>query len=187
MSTGLRAGTARIREHTRLGELALRWDARGRADSLLLCGEELAAAKTWLASRPLYAPEASLLHHEFINAAEDAEIALASAERQRLDQMAAAQEEREKALEREKEPFVHWAEHWQDVLIELAQRLGRSTGWEYCGGHTSAEPGVATLTGALYACLHVSALADRLLTKGVKRCDSWNGFQSVVSSPISSA
>jgi formylglycine-generating enzyme required for sulfatase activity len=68
---------------------------------LLLRGEELAAAKTWLGSQPKFAPDPTLLHHEYIKAAEDAEAARTSAEKQRLDQIAAALNEREKALERE--------------------------------------------------------------------------------------
>src|SRR6516164_7088166 len=102
VATALRTDVEWVREHTRIGEAALRWDSRGRAEALLLRGEELAAAKTWLATQPQYAPEPTLLHHEFIKAAEDSEAARTSAERQRLDQMAAAQDEREKALAREK-------------------------------------------------------------------------------------
>jgi formylglycine-generating enzyme required for sulfatase activity len=97
LATALKTDFDWIREHTRIGEAALRWDARGRVEALLLRGEELAAAKTWLASPPQYAPEPTLLHHEFIKAGEDAEAARSSAERQRLDQMAEAQAERQKA------------------------------------------------------------------------------------------
>ncbi len=102
LTTALKTDLGWIREHTRIGEASLRWDGRGRNDALLFRGDELAAAKAWLANPPQYAPEPSLLHHEFIKAGEDAEAARSTAERQRLDQMAAAQAEREKALEREK-------------------------------------------------------------------------------------
>jgi formylglycine-generating enzyme required for sulfatase activity len=102
LTTALRTHLEWVREHTRIGEAALRWHTRGRAEVLLLRGEELTAAKAWLAAQPQYAPEPTLLHHEFIKAAEDAEAARTSAERQRLDQMAAAQDERDKALAREK-------------------------------------------------------------------------------------
>jgi formylglycine-generating enzyme required for sulfatase activity len=98
LAAALRTDLVWIREHTRLGEAALRWDTRGRNEALLLRGDELAAAKTWLGAQPQYAPEPTLLHHEFIKASEDAETARASAERQRLEQMAEAQDEREKAL-----------------------------------------------------------------------------------------
>jgi formylglycine-generating enzyme required for sulfatase activity len=107
LAEALRTDIEWVREHTRIGEAALRWDARGRAEALLLRGEDLAAAKAWLAAQPQYAPEPTLLHHEFVKAAEDAESARTSIERQRLDQMAAAlehvklaQNEREKALRR---------------------------------------------------------------------------------------
>jgi hypothetical protein len=99
LATALRTDVEWVREHTRIGELALRWDGRGRAEALLLRGEELAAAKTWLAAQPQYAPEPTLLHHEFIKAGEDAEIARAGAERKRLDDMATAQAERQSALD----------------------------------------------------------------------------------------
>jgi formylglycine-generating enzyme required for sulfatase activity len=69
---------------------------------MLMRGEELAAAKDWLKAHPKYAPEPTLLQHEFIKAGEDAEAARRTTERQRLDRMIAAQEEREKALERER-------------------------------------------------------------------------------------
>jgi formylglycine-generating enzyme required for sulfatase activity len=102
LATALRTDVEWVREHTRIGEAALRWHMRGRPEVLLLWGEELAAAKAWLTAQPQYAPEPTLLHHEFIKAGEDTEAARSSAARQRLDQMAAAQDEREKALAREK-------------------------------------------------------------------------------------
>lgn len=46
-----------IREHTRLGELARQWDARGRYMSLLLWGEPLNEAERWLAEQPIEAPK----------------------------------------------------------------------------------------------------------------------------------
>src|SRR5262249_1306484 len=98
LATALRTDLDWIREHTRTGEAALRWDGRGRNEALLFRGEELAAAKTWLASPPQYGPEPTLLHHEFIKAGEDAEAARTSSERQRLEEMAAALK-REKAAQ----------------------------------------------------------------------------------------
>jgi formylglycine-generating enzyme required for sulfatase activity len=95
LATALRTDHEWVREHTRIGEAALRWHLRGRAEALLLRGEELTAAKAWLVAQPQYAPEPTLLHHEFIKAGDEAEAARTSAERQHLDQMA-------KALAREK-------------------------------------------------------------------------------------
>lgn len=109
LTTALTTDLGWIREHTRIGEAARRWNTKGRAEALLFRAEELTAAKAWLASPPKYAPEPTLLHHEFIKAGEDAEQARDSAERQRLEKLAAAiageteaQAEREKALARER-------------------------------------------------------------------------------------
>jgi tetratricopeptide (TPR) repeat protein len=55
-----------IKEHTRLGELAHRWDEQKKASGLLLRGQELQDAERWIASRPRGAPEPSELHREFI-------------------------------------------------------------------------------------------------------------------------
>ena len=55
-----------IREHTRLGTLAERWKALQRRHELLLRGNELAAAETWLTTRPKQAPEPTDTHRNFI-------------------------------------------------------------------------------------------------------------------------
>jgi formylglycine-generating enzyme required for sulfatase activity len=98
LATALRTDIDWVREHTRLGEAARRWEQRERAEAMLLRGDELAAAKAWLASHPKYAPDPTLLHHEFIKAAEDAESARGLAERRRLDAMIAALEREKAAL-----------------------------------------------------------------------------------------
>jgi formylglycine-generating enzyme required for sulfatase activity len=64
-----------IREHTRLGELALRWEARGRPESLLLRGDELAAAQAWADKPKSEAPAITDLMGAFINTSKDAEAA----------------------------------------------------------------------------------------------------------------
>jgi hypothetical protein len=87
-----------LREHTRLEELAARWDAGGRIGDQLLRGSELAAYKAWRDRRPANAPELTALQRAFLGASEEEEANRASAERKRLDEMAAAQAEREKAL-----------------------------------------------------------------------------------------
>lgn len=68
---------------------------------MLLRGEELAAAFEWLQAQPEYAPEPTLLHIAYITSGQEAEAARANAERQRLEQMAVAQAERQTALDRE--------------------------------------------------------------------------------------
>ena len=58
LAAALRVDLHWIREHTRLGQLAARWDGRGRSESLLLRGDEIDAAKTWMAARNAAAPSA---------------------------------------------------------------------------------------------------------------------------------
>ena len=48
----LRTNLDWVREHTRLGELAQRWESGGRSNSAVLRGPDLDAAERWLASRP---------------------------------------------------------------------------------------------------------------------------------------
>ena len=64
-----------LREHTRLGELAARWQSRNRPDALLLRGDDLDAAKAWVAKRKPAAPEITELRRAFLSASERAEIA----------------------------------------------------------------------------------------------------------------
>jgi hypothetical protein len=62
-----------IREHTRLGELARRWEGRERRESLLLRGDDLGAAKAWMANRKVGAPEIIDAQRALISASEEAE------------------------------------------------------------------------------------------------------------------
>src|SRR5262252_2821700 len=62
-----------IREHTRLGEMATRWDKRGRPKSLLLPGGEIDGARTWMEARNAAAPEITDAQRAFIKASEEAE------------------------------------------------------------------------------------------------------------------
>jgi TIR domain-containing protein len=99
-----------IREHTRLLERATEWAARGRPVNRLLSGSDIADAKKWVNERPKGAPEPTARHLEFIRASEDQETLRASSERQRLEEMAAAQEERAKALRAAEEALRKEAE-----------------------------------------------------------------------------
>lgn len=116
LSNALRTDISWVREHTRLGEAALRWVARNRPETLLPRGEDLQQIKTWLKEQPPYGPEPTLLHLEFIAASEDAETARATTEAQRLAQIAAVQAEREKAFDREKSALLK-----ADVALKEAQ------------------------------------------------------------------
>ena len=51
-----------IREHTRLGVLARRWEAHSRSHEMELRGEELSRAETWLITRPRNAPDPTDTH-----------------------------------------------------------------------------------------------------------------------------
>jgi formylglycine-generating enzyme required for sulfatase activity len=81
-----------IREHTRLGDLATRWDRRGHPESLLLRGEDLDAAKGWMADREASAPEITDAQRAFIKASDDAETARLGKERAQLEVIRRAQE-----------------------------------------------------------------------------------------------
>jgi hypothetical protein len=73
LAEALRQDLEWVREHTRLGELARRWNARGSPESLLLRGDDLDAAKSWRGSRKAAAPEITDVQRAFINASEEAE------------------------------------------------------------------------------------------------------------------
>ena len=102
LAEALRVDLDWIREHTRLGELAARWSALDK-ESLLLRGDDLDAAKTWIAERNEAAPDITEAQRAFIAASEKAESARLGKERQQLEQMARAIEEREAAVAREAE------------------------------------------------------------------------------------
>ena len=87
-----------LREHTRLLVRAREWDAAGRAPNRMLSGADIAAAKEWAARRPREAPEITELHLEYIRASEQEETDRTNAERQRLKEIALAQDAREEAL-----------------------------------------------------------------------------------------
>jgi len=94
----LNTDLAWIREHTRLMERATEWDEGHRPAGRLLSGSDISEAKAWAARRPKGAPEPTALHLEFIRASEGEEASRTSAERKRLDEMAAALKEREEAV-----------------------------------------------------------------------------------------
>ncbi len=57
-----------VREHTRLGELARRWDEQKRSKGATLRGADLDAAERWLDRRPADANAPTDLHQDFIRA-----------------------------------------------------------------------------------------------------------------------
>jgi hypothetical protein len=78
LAEALRVDLEWIREHTRLGELAARWQSRDRPESLLLRDDDLRAAKAWTAKRKPDAPEITELQRSFLRASERADIVRAA-------------------------------------------------------------------------------------------------------------
>jgi hypothetical protein len=68
LAGALRVDAGWIREHSRIGGLARRWDARGRPEEALLRGAELDSARDWAAARPVSAPELTDLHADYLAA-----------------------------------------------------------------------------------------------------------------------
>jgi formylglycine-generating enzyme required for sulfatase activity len=73
LSDALRQDLDWVREHTRMGELAARWEARRRPVSLLLRADELAAALSWAHRRKSDAPAISDLMRAYFAASKEAE------------------------------------------------------------------------------------------------------------------
>src|SRR5215471_3021457 len=85
LAEALRQDLDWIREHTRLGELARRWEGRERRESLLLRGDDLEAAKAWMAARKVGAPEITDAQRALISASEQAEARRLGNEREQLE------------------------------------------------------------------------------------------------------
>ena len=66
LSEALQTDLIWIKEHTRLAELAHRWDERQRPAGLMVRGRELQEAESWIAAHPRHAPEPTRAHREFI-------------------------------------------------------------------------------------------------------------------------
>jgi hypothetical protein len=77
-----------LREHTRLLLRATEWETGGKAESRLLSGSDIVAAKAWAAQRPKDAPEPTALHVEFIRASEEAQDARLAVQRRQLEESA---------------------------------------------------------------------------------------------------
>jgi hypothetical protein len=129
-----------LRDHTRLTEIAVHWDRTGRSDDLLLRGSELEAFRNWRARRPASAPPLTGMQQSFIDASDMLERELSDEARQRLADMAAAQAERERALQQ--------AEHAQHAREQATRKLFRRT---IAGIAVAAVLGVAVIVAALAA------------------------------------
>lgn len=91
LAQALRTDLGWVREHTRLLMRAQEWEAAGKLENRLLSGNDIVAAKAWLAktgaAQHLQPTE---LHRDFIQASEQAESLRLSAERQRVGELQAA-------------------------------------------------------------------------------------------------
>src|SRR5499427_4286849 len=85
LAEALRQDLDWIREHTRLGELAHRWEGRVRPESLLLRADDLDAAKAWMAARKVGASEITDAQRALISASEEAEAKRLGNEREQLE------------------------------------------------------------------------------------------------------
>src|SRR5262249_36611089 len=92
-----------LREHTRYLQRATEWDRGGRPANRLLSGNDIAEAGNWAARRPKNAPEPTALQLDFIRASEEEAEARSNAQRKQLEEMAAAQAERQTALDQAEE------------------------------------------------------------------------------------
>lgn len=87
-----------IREHTRVAEMAARWQVT-EAPDLLARGSELVGLQRWRESRPANAPALTDAQRAFLHASELAETQRLDTERQQLEHIHSAQQEREQALQ----------------------------------------------------------------------------------------
>src|SRR6516162_1399340 len=142
LAEALRQDLDWVREHTRLGELATRWEGRKRPESLVLRGDDLDAAKAWMATRKVGAPEITDTQRALISASEEAEAKRLGNEREQL--------ERDKA---------------QVAEIKVAQartaRLQRITRWAF-----AAVAAVVLIAGGIVGWLQADK-ARQLETKDI--------------------
>src|SRR5271165_4163547 len=115
-----------LREHTRYLQRATEWDAGGRPANRLLSGPDIATAKAWAARRPKNAPEPTELQRDFIKASEAEDIRQQSAEAQRLQQVAEALAERQKAQEQEADARKSEAEAQKREAAEARRVVQRT-------------------------------------------------------------
>lgn len=66
LERALRLNIVWVREHTRLGTLARRWEERKRPSAQLLRGSDIADGETWLTTKPSLAPDPTDTHLAFI-------------------------------------------------------------------------------------------------------------------------
>ncbi|MGJ7512423.1 hypothetical protein [Variovorax sp. GT1P44] len=132
LADALRLDIEWIREHTRLAELAERWNHRERPEALLLRGEELTLAQAWMIEWKPGAPSLTDAHREFVSASVDSQERRASEEHQRNEAMAQANDARALALANKEEALVLLRRRTlqgASVAFALALGLGGMLWW----------------------------------------------------------
>jgi hypothetical protein len=104
-----------LREHTRLEELAVRWERDGCPTGPLLRESELLKYCRLRDLIPSAAPELTALQRRFLAASETAEAEQAGKSRKLLDDMAKAQDERQVALEERQAALQREADAQRDL------------------------------------------------------------------------
>lgn len=126
-----------LREHTRYLQRATEWDAGGRPANRLLSGIDIAEAKAWASRRPKDAPEPTALHLDYVRASEHEDATRTNAQRQQLEAMAAAQAERQKALERAEIALKQAAEEQKqkarvrNIALVVVSAVGLLAAWQW--------------------------------------------------------
>jgi len=85
LGDALREDLEWIREHTRLGNLAIRWDNQSRPTDSLARGSELLHWQNWRAEKTGNAPELTDLQRQFLSDSEDAETQRQSQAQQEIE------------------------------------------------------------------------------------------------------
>jgi TIR domain len=134
-----------IREHTRLGELARRWEGRKRPESLLLRGDDLEAAKAWMATRKVGAPEITDAQRALISASEEAEAKRLGNERAQLEREKAQVAEIKAAQARTARlnRITRWAFAAVGAVILIAGATVGYLQWDYARQLTTKELALA--------------------------------------------
>jgi hypothetical protein len=133
LARALRTDLDWIREHTRLGELVTRWDARARPEALLLRGAELEAAQAWLAAWTPGAPEPTDLQRTLVAASLEAETERESERRRQLDDMAKAQVAQARALAEREAAVKQLSRRTSLGLIAAGTLTATAGGFAYWG------------------------------------------------------
>ena len=133
-----------VREHTRLGEIATRWNERGKAEALLIRGDELLEAERWIAKPAPHGLEATEAHRAFIGASRAAEDMRLNQERAQLAAIAEAQKAREVALAQAEVVQKSRAQLQRSLHRRLGRaggaRAGRCRSWPFSGTGACAKP-----------------------------------------------